>query len=51
MTAVKLEDARRVISAAEKKAKREAEDREYFVRFSVPGYAFGINALLYAMTH
>jgi hypothetical protein len=30
---------------------REDEDREYFERFSVPGYAFGINALVYAMTH
>jgi hypothetical protein len=30
---------------------REAEDPEYFYNFSVPGYAFGINTLLYAMTH
>ena len=30
---------------------REAEDPEYFQRFSVPGYAFGINVLVYAMTH
>ncbi len=30
---------------------REAEDREYFVRFSVPGYAFGVNVVVYAMTH
>lgn len=29
----------------------EATDREYFLRFSVDGYAFGINALLYALTH
>jgi hypothetical protein len=29
----------------------EATDREYFIRFSVDGYAFGVNALLYAMTH
>ena len=30
---------------------REAADPEYFQQFSVPGYAFGINAILYAMTH
>jgi uncharacterized protein DUF4159 len=30
---------------------REGDDPEYFSRMSVPGYAFGINALLYAMTH
>jgi hypothetical protein len=30
---------------------REAEDPTYFYNFSVPGYSFGINALLYAMTH
>jgi hypothetical protein len=30
---------------------REAEDPEYFYNYSVPGYSFGINALLYAMTH
>jgi hypothetical protein len=29
----------------------EATDRAYFLRFSVEGYAFGINALVYAMTH
>jgi hypothetical protein len=29
----------------------EATDREYFLRFSVDGYAFGVNALLYALTH
>jgi Domain of unknown function (DUF4159) len=29
----------------------EATDHEYFLRFSVEGYAFGINALVYAMTH
>lgn len=29
----------------------EATDHNYFVRFSVAGYAFGINALVYAMTH
>jgi hypothetical protein len=30
---------------------REGDNHEYFLEFSVPGYAFGINALLYAMTH
>jgi hypothetical protein len=30
---------------------REAENPLYFQRFSVPGYAFGINVLVYAMTH
>ena len=30
---------------------REAENPEYFMNFSVPGYAFGINVLVYAMTH
>jgi hypothetical protein len=30
---------------------REAENPEYFLKFSVPGYQFGINALIYAMTH
>jgi hypothetical protein len=30
---------------------REGEDPGYFLHNSVPGYAFGINALLYAMTH
>ena len=30
---------------------READDPTYFLQNSVPGYAFGINALLYAMTH
>jgi hypothetical protein len=29
----------------------EATDREYFIQFSVDGYAFGINALVYALTH
>jgi hypothetical protein len=28
----------------------EGTDREYFVTFSVDGYAFGINVLVYAMT-
>jgi hypothetical protein len=30
---------------------RETEDPAYFQRFSVPGYAFGINVVVYAMTH
>ena len=30
---------------------READDPEYFQKFSVPGYAFGVNVLLYAMAH
>ncbi len=30
---------------------READDPRYFYRFSVEGYAFGINALLYGLTH
>jgi len=30
---------------------REGDNPEYFYQMSVPGYAFGINALLYAMTH
>ena len=30
---------------------REGDNHEYFERFSVPGYAFGINVLLYSMTH
>jgi hypothetical protein len=30
---------------------REAEDPEYFYRFSIDGYALGINVLLYALTH
>jgi hypothetical protein len=30
---------------------REGDDHEYFERFSVPGYAFGVNVLLYTMTH
>ena len=30
---------------------READDPTYFYTFSVEGYAFGINTLLYAMTH
>ena len=30
---------------------REGDNHEYFLRFAPPGYAFGINALIYAMTH
>jgi hypothetical protein len=30
---------------------RETENPDYFQRFSVPGYAFGINVIVYAMTH
>jgi hypothetical protein len=30
---------------------REGEDPDYFLNFSVEGYAFGINVILYAMTH
>jgi hypothetical protein len=29
----------------------EGTDREYFISFSVDGYALGINVLMYAMTH
>jgi hypothetical protein len=30
---------------------READDPNYFYRFSVDGYAFGINSVLYALSH
>jgi len=30
---------------------REGDDPSYFLEMSVPGYAFGINALLYSLTH
>ena len=30
---------------------REGDDPEFFYKQSVPGYGFGINVLLYAMTH
>lgn len=30
---------------------REGDSREYFLEFSVEGYALGVNVLLYAMTH
>jgi uncharacterized protein DUF4159 len=30
---------------------REGDSREYFERFAGPGYAFGVDTLLYSMTH
>jgi hypothetical protein len=30
---------------------RESDDPEYFLRFSVDGYALAVNVLLYALTH
>ncbi|MET0213535.1 MAG: DUF4159 domain-containing protein, partial [Vicinamibacterales bacterium] len=30
---------------------REGDDPTFFYRFGVPGYAFGINVMLYALTH
>jgi hypothetical protein len=30
---------------------RETDNREYFLEFAARGYAFGVNALIYAMTH
>jgi hypothetical protein len=30
---------------------REGDNRQYFLQFSVPGYAVGVNVLLYAMSH
>jgi hypothetical protein len=30
---------------------READDPDYFLKMSVPGYAFGVNTLLYTLTH
>ena len=30
---------------------REGDDHEYFLRFAPEGYAFGVNAILYSMTH
>jgi len=30
---------------------REGDDKQYFYTFSVDGYAFGINALLYGLSH
>jgi hypothetical protein len=30
---------------------REAEEPAYFMKFSIDGYALGVNVLLYAQTH
>jgi hypothetical protein len=30
---------------------REGDDHRYFLRFAPDGYAFGVNALIYSMTH
>jgi len=30
---------------------RETDDRDYFLEFAARGYAFAVNALIYAMTH
>jgi Domain of unknown function (DUF4159) len=30
---------------------REGDSRQYFLQFSVQGYAFGVDALIYSMTH
>jgi hypothetical protein len=30
---------------------REGDNHEYFLRFAPEGYAFGVNALLYSMSH
>jgi hypothetical protein len=30
---------------------REGDNRDYFLQFSVPGYALGVNVLLHSMTH
>lgn len=30
---------------------REGEDHEFFLEFSPPGYALGVNAVLYNLTH
>jgi hypothetical protein len=30
---------------------REGDSRAYFLEFSVPGYALGVNVVLYALTH
>jgi hypothetical protein len=30
---------------------REGEDREFFMQFSPPGYALGVNVVLYALSH
>jgi hypothetical protein len=30
---------------------REGDDREYFLKFAPDGYAFGVNTIVYSMTH
>jgi hypothetical protein len=30
---------------------REGDDHEYFLKFAPDGYAFGVNAIIYSMTH
>jgi hypothetical protein len=30
---------------------REGDDHQYFLKFAPDGYAFGVNAILYSMTH
>ena len=30
---------------------REGDDRQYFLRFAPDGYAFGVNTIVYSMTH
>jgi hypothetical protein len=30
---------------------RETDNHEYFLQFAPPGYAFGVDAIVYAMTH
>ena len=30
---------------------REGDSRDYFDHFAGPGYAFGVNAIMYALTH
>jgi hypothetical protein len=30
---------------------RESVNHEYFLTFSVPGYAFGMNVIVYALSH
>ena len=30
---------------------REGDDRAYFLKFAPDGYAFGVNTIVYSMTH
>jgi hypothetical protein len=30
---------------------REGDDHQYFLEFGPAGYAFGVNAIVYSMTH